>query len=387
MHHEGFVEQRRLDRHLARADVDHRGLRQGGEQLVGGVGHGHRGIVGMPLAAVHAVAPLVQRVEARVGVPGLVVVDAVDALAQLAGGGLHVVAEAVVGRVGQHRQHRTGLLVARQRAVGEFLRDRLGGQFAVRHRADQATRVAPRAQVQRHRAGLVQRVVQRLVAVAVDQHGIAVGHRRVQDHLVAGRTATDRKERVVGAKYPGRIALRLGYRAGVVVQRTQLADRHAEVGAQHLLAVEIEEAAPHRGLHERRAAGVAGGVPGVFVGAGEVHQGAEEWRQDAVHVATGRRFDAPGNELGAVFGLPDEAVDILDKGQWHLALMGPAHAEHDRQVGGTPADLLDQLHGLVRVVFAQAPTDDHATVSRVGTDRDFGLVQRADQLHFDFVIP
>ncbi|MCY1400928.1 hypothetical protein D9M71_160350 [compost metagenome] len=123
------------------------------------------------------------------------------------------------------------------------------------------------------------------------------------------------------------------------------------------------------------------------MGAGEVHQGAEEWRQDAVHVATGRRFDAPGNELGAVFGLPDEAVDILDKGQWHLALMGPAHAEHDRQVGGTPADLLDQLHGLVRVVFAQAPTDDHATVSRVGTDRDFGLVQRADQLHFDFVIP
>ena len=80
VHHEGFVEERGLDRDASLADVDHRGLRERGEQLVGRVRHRHRRIVLRSLAAVHAVAALVQRVEARVGVPRLVVVDAVDAL-------------------------------------------------------------------------------------------------------------------------------------------------------------------------------------------------------------------------------------------------------------------------------------------------------------------
>ena len=193
-----------------------------------------------------------------------------------------VVTEAVVGRVGQHRQHRAGLLVAGQRAFGELLRHRLGGQFALRHRADQAARIAPRTQVQRHRARHVQRVVERLVAIAIDQHGIAVGDRRVQDDLVAGRAAAHRKEREVGAEHPGRVAFRLGHRTGMVIQRAQLADRHAEVRAQHLLAIEIQETAPHRGLHEGSAAGMARRVPGVFAGVGEVDQGAEEGRQNGI---------------------------------------------------------------------------------------------------------
>ena len=361
--------------------MDHRRLRQGGEQLVGGVGHGHRGIVGVPLAAVHAVAPLVERVEARIGVPGLVVVDAVDRLAQLAGGGLHVVAEPVIGRVGQHRQHRAGLLVARQRAFGDLLRHRLGAQLALRHRADQAARIAPRTQVQRHRTGLVQRVVQRLVAVAVDQHGIAVGDRGVQDDLVAGRAAAHREEGEVGTEHPRRIAFRLGDRPRVIVQRAQFADRHAEIGAQHLLAVEVEETAPHRGLHEGGAAGMAGGVPGVFAGVGEVDQRAEERRQNAVEITAGGRRDASGDEVRAVFRQPDEAVHLLDELQRHAPLVRLTHAQHDRQLGGALANQADHLPGLVQVLLAQAPGKDHAAVGGIGVEGDFRIAQGAGQLN------
>ena len=97
----------------------------------------------MAFATVHAIAAFVERVEARIGIPGFVVVDAVDALAQLAGGGLHVVAKAIVGRVRQHREYRAGLLIGGQRAVSEFAGNGSRRQFRKGHRPDQASRIAP----------------------------------------------------------------------------------------------------------------------------------------------------------------------------------------------------------------------------------------------------
>ena len=242
MHHEGFVEERRIDRHLAVADVDHRSLRERREQLVRGMRDGHGRIVLAALAAVHAVAAFVQRIEARVREPGLVVMDAIDRLAERGGRRADVVAEPVVGRVRQRRHDRWSRSVGLTSALSaSFCSTLCRLDLRLRHRADQAAGIAPRHQVHRNRTGQIERVVERLVAVAVDEHDVAIGHGRLQDDLVASRAAADREVREIRAEHARGVFLGRPARAAVIVQRTERADRDREIRAQHLLAVELEK--------------------------------------------------------------------------------------------------------------------------------------------------
>ncbi|MNX95822.1 hypothetical protein D3C86_1281140 [compost metagenome] len=110
--HEGLVEAAVLDRVAAVADMDERGLRQRRQQLVSGVGGEHRRRVGLVLGrvAAHGEAPTIQRIEARVAVPGLVEVDTLAALRQQAFGAFGIQAHAVIGAVGHHRVDRLAAL-------------------------------------------------------------------------------------------------------------------------------------------------------------------------------------------------------------------------------------------------------------------------------------
>ena len=82
MHHERLVEPRMIDRIAPVADVDERGLRERRQQLVGGVRREQRRTLFVRgRIAEHGVTIPVERVEARIGVPGFVEVQAIDDVA------------------------------------------------------------------------------------------------------------------------------------------------------------------------------------------------------------------------------------------------------------------------------------------------------------------
>ncbi|VVN47686.1 hypothetical protein PS659_06008 [Pseudomonas fluorescens] len=102
VHHEGFVEA--IPVQLPRpaiAHVNHRSLTESRQQLVGGMGGKHQRAAFITGGA-HAVAPGEKLMKRRIGVPGLVEVQHLDAIAQLLPDQLGVVAEAVIGRIGHH---------------------------------------------------------------------------------------------------------------------------------------------------------------------------------------------------------------------------------------------------------------------------------------------
>ena len=101
--HERLVEARVRDRAASVADVQERGLRQRGQQLVRRVRREDRRTLVILRIAVHRVAVAIERVEARVRVPRLVEVDAIDARVEQLLDAARVVAQAVVGRVGDDR--------------------------------------------------------------------------------------------------------------------------------------------------------------------------------------------------------------------------------------------------------------------------------------------
>ncbi len=94
---------------------------------------------------------------------------------------------------------------------------------------------------------------------------VTLGH---QDDAVGGRRAVGDVIGAVRTEHACRIAFAGADRAAVIQQRAQFADRDRKVGAQQVLAEELEEGPAGRMLQEGDAAGMAGRVPGIFVRAG-----------------------------------------------------------------------------------------------------------------------
>ncbi len=89
---------------------------------------------------------------------------------------------------------------------------------------------------------------------------------------------------MIGVEDAGRVALRVGHRAGVVEQLAELVHCIADVGAQHVLAEELVEHLPHRTLQEGHATRVARTVPRIRAVGGVMRQRAEERRRQGFEV-------------------------------------------------------------------------------------------------------
>ena len=167
--------------------------------------------------------------------------------------GFEVVAQAVVGARREDQRARVGVR-------GD------GGQHrGARHRAEQAVlAVDRRVEVDRPRARQDHAVVDRLVAVAIEQQLVARRQQRLEDHLVGGGRAVGGEVGLARAEGLRGQALRLHDDAGGVQQRIEHLHRHGEVGAQQVLAGEVVEVAHPRAALERVAAGVARRVPAVL---------------------------------------------------------------------------------------------------------------------------
>ena len=82
MHHEGFVEARMLHRIAPVSNMNERGLRERSQQLVRRRCREDRRTLVVCRISVHAIAILVDRIEAGVAVPRFIKVNAVHALAE-----------------------------------------------------------------------------------------------------------------------------------------------------------------------------------------------------------------------------------------------------------------------------------------------------------------
>ena len=124
-----------------------------------------------------------------------------------------------------------------------------------------------------------QPLLDRLVAVAVAERDLVVADAGRHDGPVGARRAVQHRVGAVGAEDAGGVALALADRAGVAEQRAERGALDAHVGAEQVLAVEVEEDPADRRLEEGDAALVAGRGPGVLALAVVAGQRRREGRQ------------------------------------------------------------------------------------------------------------
>ena len=247
--------------------------------------------------------------------PGFVEVQRADLAVQQLLERLDVVDNPVVGALRDRQDARLPLgvpLLSRscERIGLDLLLNRFRSEFRQRNRPDDAQMIARRRQEDRDGPGHDDRVQDRLVAVAVDDHDVARGDRRVPDHLVRGRRAVGHEEAVVGVENSGRVPFRGRDRAGVVQQLTEFFDRVADVGPQHVLAEELVKHLPDGTLQKRDAARVTGAMPGVRTVLGVVNQRSKKRRSQTVGVGRRLANDVPGHELRRVLEHMNEAVQL-----------------------------------------------------------------------------
>src|SRR5580765_493672 len=135
------------------ANMQKRGLRKCSQQLVSGVGREDRRALMVRRIAMHRETLAVDRIEASVCVPRLIEVDPVNARVEQFLDTTGVVAQSVVGGVGNHRIHWALLDSLRQgiRLYGSF--DCVFVQPLGRNGADDPISVAKRYEVGRNAAG------------------------------------------------------------------------------------------------------------------------------------------------------------------------------------------------------------------------------------------
>ena len=248
------------------ADVQERRLRERRQQLVRGVRRENGRALVVLRVAMHRMAVAIERVEARVRVPGLVEMDAVDAGIEQLLDAPRVVAQPVVRGVRDDRVDRARLdALGRQRIGLDRGLDGLLAEPRRRNGADDSVAVAQRHEIGRNAARHDQAVLDRLVTVAVAQRDLVAAHGRHEDHAVRHRRAVGDAVRAVRAEDARRIFLVLADRARMIEQRAEAADADRKVGAQQVFAEVVEEDPAHRRLEKSRAALVAGRVPRILV--------------------------------------------------------------------------------------------------------------------------
>ena len=372
VHQERFIEHEAIELlGLRILDQDLRGLRQTRQHLVRRLRRkDHRRTVAWPRRPpADGMHVAVVRVERGMRQPGFVEVQRVDLAVEQRLYGLDVVEDAVVGAL---RQCEHARLVARrrvprapgctgaldQRMALDLLRDRLPLELFQRNRADDPVVIARRRQEHRDRAGHRDRMQDRLVAIAVDDHHVARSHDVVPDDLVRRRRAVGDEEQMIGAEDARGVAFARRHRPGVVEQLPEFVHRIADVRPQHVLAEELVEHLADRALQECHAARVARAVPRVRTVLRVVDQRAEKWRRQCVEVGARLAHDVARDELGRVLEHVDEAVQFAQHLVRQVLRRARFAVQEDRNVRVSAADLAHERQKLgdgflVPVAFRQ----------------------------------
>ena len=184
-----------------------RRLRQTGQHFVRRLGGEHQRILRARPFFANGVHAGIKLMEAGVGQPGFVEQQRVDGIAHQFLNAVDVVQHAVVGALRQCKYARLAVEMGRERVRGDAALNIFRMKFRFRNRPDDAVVVARRRQENRNRAGHGNRVQDRLVAVAIDDHDIIGRDGRVPHDLVRRRGAVGDKKQMVSAKDARRVAL------------------------------------------------------------------------------------------------------------------------------------------------------------------------------------
>ena len=257
------------------------------------------------------VVAVVEFVEVRIGVPSLVEVQDLHAVAERLLDGIDVVAEAVIGRVGHDHQPNLAAGLLGEGARRDLLLYGFARELIARDRPDDPEAVAGRNKVDRRGAGHDQRMQDGFVAVPVAEDEVALADHSMPDDFVGcGRAAND-KERFIRSENARRVSLPLRDRAGVIEQGPDLADGHRNVGPQRVLAEELVEQRPDRALAKRCASAMAWRVPGIAGLESVIHQRLEHRRREAIEIELRRTRYRAGQELRRVLEQAHERVRVL----------------------------------------------------------------------------
>ena len=323
---------------------DLRCLRNAGQQLVRRVRREDQRVLAARPILADRVHVLVEVVESGVRQPRFIEMQRLDAAVQRVLQHLHVIGDAVIGALRERQDPR--LLVfcrARERVGFDSLADVVRVKRRQRDRTDDTEMIACRRQEHRDRSGHRDRVQDRDVAVAVDDRDVAGCDVCVPDHLVRRRRAVGDEEAVIGVEDPCRISFGGRDRPRMIEQLSELVDRIADVGAQHVLAEELMEHLADRAFEERDAARVAGTVPRVGAILRIVDERAEEGRRERVEVRLHLTDDVPGDELRRVLEHVDEAVELAQHVVRDMPRRARLAVEVDRDFRVLEPDLLDEL--------------------------------------------
>ncbi len=186
MHEERFVEYVPVELTIFRfLNRNLRSLRQTGEQFMNGVCGKHHGIGTARTIFTDGMHVFVIVVEGRMRNPGLIEMQGVNFGPHLFFDHFHVVAHTVVCALRNGKNARALVLhMTRERIGFNFGANRLGVEFLLGNRTNNAQMVTRGAQKHRNGARHDNGVKNRLMTVAVDHHNIVVRHVGMPDDFV-----------------------------------------------------------------------------------------------------------------------------------------------------------------------------------------------------------
>ncbi len=374
MHHEGLVELIEVEVGArAELDVNHGAHREGREHLMCRLDGEDGGTIGHVVGDAHGEAALVDLMELGVGVPCLIEVDARNGLCEFSDDFVDVVAEPVVGGVGDDRVG--GVLV--RDAGGEWAlvddaADELGRKPLEGDEADHAVAVARGLHVDGARAGNGEGVADGFVAVGVGEDDVVLCDNAVPDDLIGGRRSSENVEGPVGSEDAGGVALGFAGRSEVIEPGAERRSGDAEVRTHDVFAEEFVKLHADGVLEIGDAAHVAGGVPGVGALVVIFFELAEVRGKELLVVALDGEVDAVGDEGGGVSEEVDVLVDLLDDFEGKFADKSTVGDEEDGDffVAATDGAKDCQCRSFGELVLAfEVPVQQDCAVRWVGGDQ------------------
>ncbi len=230
-------------------------------------------------------------------------------------------------------------------------------------------------------------VVDALVAIAVEEDGLARLEQGLDQDLVGRAGAVGGEEGVAGAEGPRGQVLGLLDHALGVEQRVELGHRDAEVGLEDVGAEEAEELARGQAGLDRVAARVAGRVPGVAGLQGVLAQLVEEG--GAVLGADDLGPDLLGDLVVVAVGLEEVAVGVAAGAEQGAVALGGEEEDVDLEAQGQ--DALEEVHtldGRGRLAGqGQAPLGQDGVDAAVAPKLRLGVLPGGDADGFEAAAP
>src|SRR5688572_793772 len=153
----------------------------------------------------------------------------------------------------------------------------------------------------------------RLMTIAIDHDHVVGCDHVVPDNLVRRRRAVGNEKKMIGTEDARGVALGSGHGPRMVEQLSELVDRVAYVGAQHVLAKKLMKHATNRALQKRDATRMSWAMPRIRSILRVVRQRTEKRRRQRFQIHTRLADDVTRDKFGRVLEHVNEAMQLAQQ--------------------------------------------------------------------------